>query len=90
MMTRTIVMSLVLATLLVGFGCSQGGGSGDSGTAVPEKVTQAAAIAAEIEASPDQAAAILQKHGMTTDEWTALMYEIAENAEWSDAFEAAR
>ena len=89
-MTRTIGVGVVLVALLIGFGCSQGSGNGSEGGAVPDKVTKAAAVAVEIEASPDQAAAILQKHGMTTEEWTALMYEIAENEEWSAAFESAR
>ena len=89
-MTKAIAITALLASVLIAVGCSQGSSDGSGGGAVPEKVTKAATIANEIESSPDQAAEILQRHGMTTEEWTALMYEIAENDAWSAAFEAAR
>lgn len=51
-----------------------------------EDVDKAAAIAREVKASPDDAEAILKKHGMSEDEFEALMYEIAEDPKKSEAF----
>jgi hypothetical protein len=86
-MTRrmTILCSIVLAAC---------GGSPDK-TATPSstvspKVAKAAALAKELKANPDDADAILQRHGMTREQFDELMYEIASDEAMSQAFERER
>jgi hypothetical protein len=83
-MTRltTILCSVVLAAC--------GGGADKTATpstAVPPKVAEAAALAKEIQASPDDADAILERHGMTRQEFEELMYDIASDEAMSVAYE---
>lgn len=47
---------------------------------------KAVTIAKEIKASPDDAEAILKKHGMTEEQFEALMFEIAEDPKRAEAF----
>lgn len=53
-------------------------------------VETAAAIAKAIDAAPDDADAILAKHGMTEQAYRALLYEIAEDPKKSMLFLARR
>ena len=59
------------------------GGESSGAGADPDK---AIAIAKEIKASPDDAEAILKKHGMTEEQFEALMFEIASDPKRADAF----
>ena len=47
---------------------------------------KAVTIAKEIKASPNDAEAILKKHGMTEDQFEALMFEIADDPKQAEAF----
>lgn len=94
-----MVVTLALAALAAGCGGAPAGDGGAepaasdvSGSAEPAagSVEMAAAIAKEIEASPDRAAEILESHGMTPEAWQALMYEIAEDPAKAEAYAAAK
>jgi hypothetical protein len=54
-----------------------------------DTVTQAVAIAKEIEADPDSAEAILARHEMTVDQFDQMMYDISIDPALSDAYAAA-
>ncbi len=95
--------ALALVFALGTFGCtatpSQESGSAESTVDTPadtpaspeaDMVQSAAKIATEIEAEPDRAAAILESHGMTPEQFQALMYEIAQDPAKSEAYAAAR
>lgn len=73
--------AILLLTLLAG--CA-------ADPVAPDPVAEAAAIAREVEAAPDRATEILAAHGTTTEQFEALMFEIAADPEKSAAFEAAR
>jgi hypothetical protein len=65
--------------------------AGSVTAAEPEDlVTRAAEIAAAIEADPDGAEEILQRHEVTIEEFEQMMFEIAADPELSKAYEAAR
>lgn len=55
-----------------------------------EKVKLAATVAREISGAPDQADEILGKHGLDRDKLDALMFEIAGDADLTQAYMAAR
>ena len=74
-MTRALFS--VFLTLTIACGGAGGG-----------KAEQAAAIAKELRAKPDDAEAILKKNNMTEEQWEALMYEIAEDPALAEKFEA--
>jgi len=92
-----------LALVLAMFGCTSAP-SGDGAGAEPisesqsemqndadqDAVHMAAQIAGEIEADPDHATAILESHGMTSEQFQALMVEIAQDPAKSEAYAAAR
>lgn len=84
---RYAIAAFLVTTLLIA-ACGSNGAS--EGGAVPPKAAKAAAIAAEIDENPDAFEAILEKHGMTADEFQALMYEIAADEELTAAYEKAR
>ena len=87
MMRRT---SLFLPLLLVACGGgSQKAPSPGATTTTPPKAAQAAAIAKDLRANPDDADAILAKHGMTRQQFEDLMYEIAADEELTKAYEQA-
>jgi hypothetical protein len=77
------------ALVLVGCGGS-GKQSTPSGAPVSPKVAEAAALAKELEANPDDADAILKRHGMTRQQLEDLMYEIAADDEMSQAYARER
>jgi SepF-like predicted cell division protein (DUF552 family) len=52
-------------------------------------VTQVAAIATELEKAPATAEAVLERYGMTAEEYEAAVYKIASNPKLSAAFEIA-
>lgn len=54
------------------------------------KATLAAGIAQEISQNPDQADAILAKHGMNRDDLETLMIEVAKDPKLREAYSAAR
>jgi hypothetical protein len=70
-----------LSPLFLTIAVACGGASGD-------KVGQAVTIAKELRAKPDDAEKILGQHNMTTDQWEALMYEIADDPAMAEKFEA--
>lgn len=80
-------LAVLLAFALLGCGNGKVGGGGP--TPSSGKAERAAAIARELRADPDRAEATISKHGMTVDEWTALLSEIAADEEMSLAYEAA-
>lgn len=69
-----IVLSLTLAC---------GGASAPGG-----KVDKAITIAKELRAQPDDAEKILERHGMTAEQWEALMYDIAGDPALAAEYEA--
>ena len=67
---------------------------GDAGGGDPavdtEKAVKAATIADAIAANPAGMDAILEKHGMTLEEFEALILEVTEDPELSDVYVGAR
>jgi hypothetical protein len=53
-------------------------------------VTKIAAVAVALEKAPDAAGAILEKYGLTAEEYEAEVYKIASNPALSAAFEKAK
>ncbi|TNE85726.1 MAG: hypothetical protein EP330_24635 [Deltaproteobacteria bacterium] len=51
--------------------------------------TRAATIAKEVRAAPGDVDAILKKHGLNTEEFEALLYEVAASSELSAKYLAA-
>ncbi|MEN8151171.1 MAG: hypothetical protein ABFS86_15245 [Planctomycetota bacterium] len=86
---RVALLSLLLMSLLM-VACGDSGGGGGDTPPAPDKAVKAATIADEIAASPDQMDAILKKHGMTMEEFKALIFEVTEDEALSEAYEAAR
>lgn len=94
-------MLLIAMLGLAALGCA-GGSTPESETAASETmnetgaapasdaVQQAAEIANAIEAAPDRANEILEAHGMTAEQFEALLYEIAQDPAKSEAYAAAR
>lgn len=81
---RTSLFALLLLALPVVAGCDSGAGD------LPEgKAERAAAIAKEIQASPDKYEEILSKYDLDADKFEALMFEIAEDPELSNTYNAA-
>ena len=66
------------------------GETGAAGDPAQDEVAKAAAIAKEIEAAPDRAVEILESHGMTPEQWEALMYDIASDPARAEAYAAAK
>lgn len=77
-MTR--ILSCILFSVTVACGGTAGGG---------DKAEQAAAIAKELRAKPDDAEKILGQHDMTPDQWEALMYDVASDPALAAKYEAA-
>ena len=71
-----------VAAALSLFACAGGSGGGET----KDRAAKATAIAKEIRANPDDAKAVLEKHGMTAEELEALMFEIANDPELSAAY----
>lgn len=69
-----MMLSLILAC----------GGSG----AAAGKVDKAVSIAKELRAQPDDAEKILERHGMSAEQWESLMYEIAGDPALAAEYEA--
>jgi len=100
MMRLPAMVTLALALALVFCGC---GGSGDSQTGSQRagdastssasggqgQVDLASRIAREIEARPDQADEILERHGKTRQEFEKLLYDIAADPDLSRAYTQA-
>src|SRR5262245_18708804 len=92
-----LICAVTLGAVLALAGCSSDNGT----TATPgapvhntltsaqqAKVNKAATIAASIQASPDNADAILRQNGMTEQQFEDLMYEIAADPAMSEAYNA--
>jgi hypothetical protein len=82
---------LWITLFLLGAGCA---GPGDEQKTEPaaqtgDIVSQAAEIARAIEADPDTAEQVLERHDLTVEEFEQMMYEIRADPELSKAFEAA-
>jgi len=93
MRIRSYLTALVIAAALAACSTdSKAPASGDAGggSDIPAKSAKAAKIANEIAANPNDAEAVLERHGMTATQFEALMYEIAEDEELSEAYERAR
>ncbi|MBL9104433.1 MAG: hypothetical protein JNL82_26040 [Myxococcales bacterium] len=72
------------APILLSFALACGGT-----TAAGGKADQAVTIAKQLRAAkPDDAEKILAEHGMTADQWEALMFEIAEDPALAAKYEA--
>jgi hypothetical protein len=88
-MTRnTAITTLIAAGLvsLAGCGSSNTGNPQPAPSATSSKVDTAVAIAREMEANPEQAEQVLQKRGMTEQQFEDLMYEIASDPALSDQY----
>ena len=55
-----------------------------------EKAREVARISLEIESEPGRTTAILESHGITADQFENAMYDIAQDAALTEAYEAAR
>lgn len=55
-----------------------------------EQARKAGVVARAIEAEPNRAAEILTEHGMTAEGLEALIFEIAQDPQLTEAYEAAR
>ena len=95
-MIRVFATIAVFAAVL---GCAPK--SSDEKTATPVATAQkdnspigqareAGLIVVEIQKAPDRASEILTAHGTTVDAFEELLYKIAQSAELTDAYEAAR
>jgi len=80
MTTRALIRALPLVALLI---CALACDSEPEGPA-----EQAAEIAREIKASPDDAEEILEDHEMSIEEFEAMMYEIAADPDLSERYQA--
>lgn len=98
LMTVTIGMALALASYGCGGGADRQEGAQDAGvgfasTTSPSPaqgmVDVAVRIAREIQASPDAADAILQRHGKTREEFEQLLYDIAADPDLSHLYNQA-
>jgi hypothetical protein len=74
-------LPVLLGLMLAACGGDPAAGSGS-------KADKAATIAKEVNASPDDAEAILKKHGMTEEEFEALMFEIADDPKLAEDYAA--
>lgn len=66
--------------------------AGDTAAPAPEmadSVRTAVGIARELEADPEAAEAILERHGMTTEEFDEMMYDIAADPELARQYREA-
>ena len=77
-------MKRKLSTILISFALACGGSASEG-----NKVDQAATIAKELRAKPDDAEKILAQHNLTEDQWEALIYEIASDPALAAKFEAS-
>jgi hypothetical protein len=82
---------LVLLLLAVCAGC----GGGDAGSApeaaddaLPEIVQEAVDVARELDADPDDAEAVLERHGLDVESFEAMMYEISSDPTLAQAYTA--
>jgi hypothetical protein len=85
-------LQLVAAMAAMSFAaCDCGDSEEDPASAAAEEddALRAAAIAREIRAAPDDTEAILERHGLTIEEFEALMYDIAADPEASQRYETA-
>ena len=80
--TRFACASGVLLAAALSVGCDREASKAEGA----DDVAKAAAIAKEVEASPDDAEAILAKHEMTEEAFEQLMFEIAEDPDKAEAF----
>jgi len=77
-------MTRLIAPIFLSFALACGGTAGSS-----DKVEQAVTVAKELRAKPDDAEKILGQHGLTADQWEALMYDIASDPALAAKYEAA-
>jgi hypothetical protein len=94
MMKSLAVVALIGGIVLPAIGCAGTEQQKPASSAVqtkqnPERVRLAADIAREIKNTPGEGAAILEKHGMTREDFEQLLYEIAADPELSQAFREA-
>jgi hypothetical protein len=93
--TATWIALIGLALIVVGCGGGETGYDSTEQTSmkdagdVPEVVQKAITIAQEIEGDPDNAEAILEKHGITEEGFEDLMYQIAQDPELSRSYNEA-
>ena len=85
-MTRAAIL---LSVLLAACGSGAKTPSPGATSTVPPKAAKAAAVAKELKANPDDADAILGRHGMTQQQFEDLMFEIAADEELTKAYEQA-
>lgn len=91
-MNRASVLLLTVA-LTLATGCSgsepdtAGAAAGVEGEV--DLVTRAATIARAIEADPDAADAILERHGVSVEDFEQMMYDISADPALAKAYEAA-
>ena len=83
-----VVLSLLLLLLA---GCAAGTQQSGADTAAtadetPEIVRQAVAITQEIEADPDAVEQILERHGLSVEQFEEMMYEISSDPALSRAY----
>jgi len=76
----------ILLAAVVAFGLATAGCDDEP----EDKALRAAAIASEIDESPEDTEAILEDHDMTIGQFEALMYEVAADPELSERYEKAR
>jgi uncharacterized lipoprotein YajG len=92
--------ALATGIALFPFGCAQPPASQDATPAVTaeqdqaapslDKAREAAEIAVAIEKEPGRLTEILEAHGTTPEAFQELLYQIAQDPELTEAYEAAR
>ena len=86
-------LSLLIATIALGLGCSGSEtvprSESSETSQVDERVALAAEIARAVETNPDAADEILASHDVTLEQFEEMMYDISADPELTKAYEAA-
>lgn len=87
---NALITRLALGTaLIVAAACSRSEGSAAGGASDMTPVDRAVAVARAVRAHPTAADSILTAHGLTRDEFDALMYDIAADSALARAYTEA-
>jgi hypothetical protein len=91
-MFRSVLILFAAVALAVSVAACRGEthrGGDDAASGETSQVAVAAAITRAVASDPDSAEAVLREHGLTVEEFEAMMYDIAADPELSADFEAA-
>ena len=85
-MRFSALVLLLVCSLL--FACGGSGNGEEAGKDLPDRFKEAHAIQQEISEDAGRAVEILASHGMTLDDWEALMAELEADPELAEAYTA--